>query len=80
MTEKTIRRGTKLFDKVIDGAKNLVEYSLENGFIGKAIDLSKTKWTPRKELELAKRAMLSTHNGVSFTLRSHSNLWFSWEI
>lgn len=80
MREKTVRRGTKLFDKVIDGAKNIMEYSLDNGFVGKPIDLSKTKWTPRKELELAKHAMLSTHNGIYFTLRSHGNLWFQWSI
>lgn len=80
MKEKTVRRGTKLFDKVIDGAKNIMMYTLDNGFIGKTIDLSKTKWTPRKELDLSNHARLSTHNGVNFTFVIHGNLWFQWEI
>ena len=79
--DKTIRRGTKLFDKAIDSAKKVMAYDLDNGFKGKECKVSKTGWTLRRELELAsKRAMLSTSDGVNFTLHIHSNLWFQWGV
>lgn len=80
MTTKTIRRGTKLFDKAIDTVNEITAYDLSNGFQGKKCIVKKHGWTLRRELELAKHAILSTHNGAIFTLRSHSNLWFVWEI
>lgn len=81
MVTRTVRRGTKLFNKAIDGAKKVMAYDLDNEFRGSECTVKENGWNMRKELELAsKRAMLSTTNGVYFVLRVHSNLWFSWGI
>ena len=77
---KVVRRGTKLFDKAVDSAENLVEYNFDNAFLGKAIDLSKTNWTPRKGLEDFRHSTLDSSDGIHFSLHIHSNLWFTWTI
>jgi len=77
---KTVRRGTKLFDKAIDSAKKIMAYDAVNAFIGKECTAKENGWNLRKELELCRRPMLRTSDGSSFTLDANSNLWFSWKI
>ena len=78
---KTIRRGTKLFNMAVDGAKTVRQYSLDNEFRGEKFEVpSPTGWTPKKELNTFKFTKLISSGNGTFKLRVHSNLWFTWSI
>ena len=79
---KAIRRGTKLFETVLNTAINIRCFSLENSFIGHEMRednpnlvIPPRAWL-RKELERFNFAKLQQHGDGTYVLYVHSNLWY----
>lgn len=84
-TIKTIRRGTKQFERALDSATGIRSYSLGDGFVGKNMDednpaliCSPREWL-RRELERFRFAKLQHMGASRYTLHVHSNLWYEFD-
>jgi len=83
---KAIRKGTSKFDEILAGAKNVHVFALDNGFTAERLDCNQA----RECTALLKRVSSRNKNSKlrsgstqkdrwNYTLRVHSNLWYSFD-